>query len=83
MEPPREQEKKATEHLAKRDGKRNKGDGYTRREDGHKQTTALGIPWSMAYTPSEQTGISKEVCNVLLGVGIGTFLSLENKLCEI
>ena len=52
MEPPREEAKRyATKHLAKRHGKRNKGDGIhqeSNREDGHGQKTVAFLGrWSM------------------------------------
>ena len=47
-------------HLAKRYRKGNKRDElHQERWRGWPWTENSGIPWSMAYAPSEQTGISK------------------------
>ena len=53
MEPPRE-------HLAKRHRKGNKiWDTPGERWRGWPSTENSDVPWSMAYAPSEQTGIMK------------------------
>ena len=58
MEPPREEVKRqATKH--RHMDKETKEMGYTRREMERMATDRIQcVPWSLAYAPSEQTGIS-------------------------